>query len=76
MKYLSFLIVTLIIACSVKSESQLSETNEIHISDPIDLVNPLVGSASSHALSNGKHLSGDCSSLGHEFLDTTNRQDG
>jgi putative alpha-1,2-mannosidase len=53
MKYLSFLIVTLIIACSVKSESQLSETNEIHISDPIDLVNPLVGSASSHALSNG-----------------------
>jgi len=53
MKYLPILIVSIICFNSQQVESQISNSGNNQHSEPVDLVNPLVGSASSHALSNG-----------------------
>jgi putative alpha-1,2-mannosidase len=53
MKYLPILFVSIISLYSHRAESQLSKSDINQYGEPIDLVNPLVGSASSHALSNG-----------------------
>ena len=41
--------------------------------DPVEYVNPLMGTQSSF---DRKYLSGDRSSVGYEFLDSSDRKDG
>jgi predicted alpha-1,2-mannosidase len=53
MRYLPFLLFIFINSCSIKTESPGRQSHAHNILNPVDLVNPLVGSASSHALSNG-----------------------
>jgi len=53
MRYLPLLLFLFINSCSIKTESPERQSYAPHNLNPVDLVNPLVGSASSHALSNG-----------------------
>ncbi|MCG8308694.1 MAG: GH92 family glycosyl hydrolase [Cytophagales bacterium] len=54
MKYISAILILLSLSCSKEHQHGKKEKNNIPLVErPVDLVNPLVGSASSHALSNG-----------------------
>ena len=45
------------------------------VKNPVDYVNPLVGTASKRTI-NGQHLSRYSITMGYELLDSTNRKDG